>query len=49
VVQHKTLDLLGFTEKEIRDLTTTEGFEILWIREEDEEPVTLFLVFCRKM
>jgi SAM-dependent methyltransferase len=30
-----------FTEKEIRDLTMAEGFEILWIKEEYEEPVTL--------
>ena len=29
-----------FTEKEIRDLTTaaSEGFEIIWIKEEYEEP-----------
>jgi hypothetical protein len=34
-----------FTEKEIRDLAAAEGgFEILWIKEEYEEPVTLYLV-----
>jgi SAM-dependent methyltransferase len=38
-----------FTEKEIRDLTTAEGFEILWIKEEYEEPVTLFLVSNRRL
>src|SRR5437016_4008820 len=38
-----------FTEKEIRDLAAEEGgFEILWIREEYEEPVTLYLVSSRK-
>jgi hypothetical protein len=36
-------------EKEIGDLAEQEGFEILWIKEEDEEPVTLFLVSTRKM
>ena len=38
-----------FSEKEIRDLTTAEGFEILWIKEEFEEPVTLFLVSSRRL
>jgi SAM-dependent methyltransferase len=38
-----------FTEKEIRDLTTAEGFELLWVKEEYEEPVTLFLVSSKKM
>jgi hypothetical protein len=33
-----------FTEKEIQDLAAAEGFEILWIKEEYEEPVTLYLV-----
>jgi SAM-dependent methyltransferase len=37
-----------FTEKEIQDLTTEEGFELLWIKEEYEEPVTLYLVSSRK-
>jgi SAM-dependent methyltransferase len=38
-----------FTEKEIQDLAAAEGgFEILWIREEYEEPVTLYLVSSRK-
>jgi SAM-dependent methyltransferase len=36
-----------FTENEIRDLT--KGFEILWIGEEYEEPVTLYLVSNRKV
>jgi SAM-dependent methyltransferase len=36
-----------FTEKEIQDLMN--GFEILWIGEEYEEPVTLYLVFSKKM
>ena len=35
-----------FTEKEIQDLM--KGFELLWIREEYEEPVTLYLVSSRK-
>jgi hypothetical protein len=35
-------------EKEIRDLARQEGFEILWIKEEYEDPVTLFLVSTRK-
>jgi hypothetical protein len=38
-----------FTGEEIRDLVKQEGFEILWINEEDEEPVTLFLVSTRKI
>ena len=36
-----------FTKKEIQDLM--KGFEILWIGEENEEPVTLYLVFSKKM
>jgi len=36
-----------FTEKEILDLA--EGFEILWIKEEYEEPVTIYIVASRKM
>ena len=36
-----------FTEKEILDLM--KGFELLWIREEYEEPVTLYLVSSRKV
>jgi len=35
-----------FTGQEIQNLT--EGFEVLWIREEREEPVTLYLVSTRK-
>jgi hypothetical protein len=38
-----------FTEKEIEDLTTTEGFKTLWMKEEYEEPVTLFLVSSKKL
>jgi hypothetical protein len=38
-----------YTEIEIRDLVKQEGFEIIWIKEEDEEPVTLFLVSARKV
>jgi hypothetical protein len=37
-----------FTEWEIQELTAEGGFEILWIREEYEEPVTLYLVSSRK-
>ena len=38
-----------FTEKEIQDLSARQGgFEILWIKEEYEEPVTLYLVSIRK-
>jgi SAM-dependent methyltransferase len=47
-------DINGFqvrflSEEEIRDLVKHEGFETLWIEEEDEEPVTLFLVSTGKM
>ncbi|MFZ0894337.1 MAG: class I SAM-dependent methyltransferase [Candidatus Nitrosopolaris sp.] len=35
-----------FTEKEIQDLM--KGFELLWMEEEYEEPVTLYLVSSRK-
>jgi hypothetical protein len=37
-----------FTEKELQDLASAEGFEILWIKEEHEEPVTVYLVSSRK-
>jgi SAM-dependent methyltransferase len=37
-----------FIEKQIRDLTSAEGFEILWIKEEYEEPVIVYLVSSRK-
>ena len=33
-----------FTEKQIQGLVSAQGFEILWIKEEYEEPVTLYLV-----
>jgi hypothetical protein len=34
------------TEKEIQDLM--EGFEMLWMGEENEEPVNLYIVFSKK-
>ena len=37
-----------FTEKEINDLLAAERFEILWIKEEYEEPVTVYLVSSKK-
>jgi SAM-dependent methyltransferase len=37
-----------FSKMEIHDLAATEGFEILWIKEENEEPVTLYMVSSRK-
>jgi SAM-dependent methyltransferase len=33
-----------FTEKQIQDLTSAEAFEILWIEEEYEDPVKIYLV-----
>jgi SAM-dependent methyltransferase len=36
-----------FAEKEIRNLVESEQFEILWIQEAYEEPVTLYLVSSR--
>jgi SAM-dependent methyltransferase len=36
-----------FTDKEVQDLASAEGFEILWIKEEYEEPVTVYLVSSR--
>jgi hypothetical protein len=30
-------------------LVSAEGFEILWIKEEYEEPVTIYLVSSRKI
>ncbi|MBA3977083.1 MAG: class I SAM-dependent methyltransferase [Nitrosopumilus sp.] len=38
-----------FSEKEILDLIAKEGFNMLWIREEYEEPVTLYLVAAIKL
>jgi SAM-dependent methyltransferase len=38
-----------FTEKEILDLVELEYFKILWIKEEYEEPVTLYLVCSKKL
>ena len=37
-----------FTEKEIQGLSRRGGFEILWIKEEYEEPVTVYLISSRK-
>jgi hypothetical protein len=37
-----------FTEEEIHDLASAEGSEILWIKEEYEEPVTVYLVSSRR-
>jgi hypothetical protein len=37
-----------FHFKEIQDLASAEGFEILWIKEEYEEPVTVYLVSNRR-
>ena len=37
-----------FTEKQIQGLVSTEGFEILWIKEEYEEPVTIYLLSSRR-
>jgi hypothetical protein len=36
------------SEKEIQDLVSVEGFEILWIKKEYEESVTVYLVSSRK-
>ena len=36
-----------FTKKEIQDIA--KGFEILWIREGYEQPVSLYLVCSKKM
>jgi SAM-dependent methyltransferase len=38
-----------FTEKQIQCLVSAEGFEILWIKEDYEEPVTVYLVSSRKL
>ncbi len=37
-----------FTEKQTQGLVSTEGFEILWIKEEYEEPVTIYLISSRR-
>jgi hypothetical protein len=37
-----------FMKEEIGELVRQGGFEILWIKEEYEEPVTLYLVSSRK-
>src|SRR5215831_8692195 len=48
IYEIKDFQIRFFTEKEIEDLTTAEGFKTLWIEEEYEEPVTLFLVSSKK-
>jgi hypothetical protein len=35
-----------FTEKEVQDLM--KGFEMLWIGEDNEQPVNLYIVFSKK-
>ena len=48
-IEKEIYDIDGFlTERKIHDLTAAEGFEILWIREEYEEPVTLYQVSSKK-
>ena len=37
-----------FSEKETLDLIAKEGFEMLWMKEGHEEPVTLYLVAAIK-
>lgn len=51
-VEDGVYDVNGFqvrfySEYDIQDLI--QGFEILWIKEECEDPVTLYLVSCRKL
>ena len=38
-----------FTEKEIKELIREGDFELVWIKEKHEEPVTLYLVSSRKV
>ena len=38
-----------FSEKETLDLIAKEGFKMLWMKEEYEEPVTLYLVAAIKL
>ena len=37
-----------FTEKQIEGLVSAQGFKILWIKEEYEEPVTIYLISSRR-
>jgi len=37
-----------FSEKEILELIAKGGFRMLWIKEEHEKPVTLYLVATSK-
>jgi hypothetical protein len=34
---------------EIENLASAEGFEILWLKEEYEDPVTVYLLSSRKI
>ena len=48
-VEDRVYDINGFevqffSKKEILDLIAKEGFRMLWMKEEYEEPVTLYLV-----
>jgi hypothetical protein len=40
--------IIFFTEKQIEGLVPAQGFEILWIREECEEPVTVYLISSKR-
>ena len=53
-VQEGIYDVNGFevrffTDDEIRSLCTEENFYTLWLKEEYEEPVTLYIVASIKM
>jgi SAM-dependent methyltransferase len=37
-----------FTDKEVQDMASAEDFEIHWMKEEYEEPVTVYLVSSRR-
>ncbi len=37
-----------FTEKQIEGLVSAQGFKILWIKEEYERPVTIYLISSRR-
>ena len=38
-----------FTKEEIINLMSDENFHVLWIKEESEEPVTLYLLATEKV
>ncbi len=53
-VEDGVYDIIGFevrffSEKETLDLIDKEGFRMLWMKEEYEEPVTLYLVASIKL